>query len=169
MANSAPGKKASQEVEKRSALDDIVPEIMSGSVFDEDALRSLSSFDDALKLAERVHGQVENVADVLGDGFTLVNDKADLEGLAMILLEWTFRQGDYDRPYVSVRAVARLKNGQPWKVIFNDGGSGIAEQLAKHTKKTGKTGGLVVPKGLNRSEYDNEFGHGITYYLALTN
>jgi hypothetical protein len=167
--NGQPQEKATTEVARRSALDEIVPEVMGGaSAFDESALRSLDSFESALAMVQEAHGEVVDASDTLGDGFALIDNKDELVGLPMVLMEWAFRDGDFGRAYVSVRAVAKTRTGM-LKVIFNDGGTGIAEQLARVTKDTGKTGGMVVGKGLRRSDYDVEIdgrqSSASTYYL----
>lgn len=141
------------------AIDEMVPEIIGDtSSFDEDALRAGDSFDYYLNLAREVHGDVVDAGNVLGDGFTLLDasDKALLVGIPLLFMEWTFRDGDFGRAYVSVRVVARMKGGTLGRYIFNDGSTGIADQLAKYTKKTGKMGGLGVPKGLRESSYEVE-------------
>lgn len=161
-----------KEIARKSALDDMVPEIMAGgSAFDEDQLRDLSSFEDAARMVAEAYGDLVSADTVLGDGFTLLEskDKALLCGLPLILMEWAFRDGDHGRPFASVRVMARNKDGGVSRYIFNDGSTGIAEQLAKYTKRTGKLGGLVVKNGLRRSDYDYEEDgvtkQATTYYL----
>ena len=145
------------------AIDEMVPEIIGDtSSFDEDALRNAQSFDDFVELTRQTHGEVVEVGSVMGDGFTLIDadDKARLVGIPLLFMEWTFRDGDFGRPYVSVRVIARLPGGMMGRYIFNDGSTGIADQLAKYTKKTGKLGGLVVPMGLRESNYEVELPDG---------
>lgn len=161
-----------QEIARRE-LADMVPEIMGGgSHFDEDALRELSSFDAAIALATAAHGDMLDASDELGDGFTLLgkDDKGRLENVPMLLLEWAFRPGDFGTPFVSVRVAARQSDGSVGKYIINDGSTGIAEQLARFTKKTGKMGNLLVKGGLRKSEYDKELpdGKGGTYTTHAT-
>lgn len=154
---SAPRSKApstNQEVARQRALDSIVPEVMgAASKFDETSLRDLATFDAALAMAEEAHGEVHSASEELGDGFALLKNPALLVGLPLILLEWAFRPGDFGT-YVSVRVVAKLPGGSLGKFVINDGGTGIAEQLAGYTKAhNGKTGGLVVENGLSKSDY----------------
>jgi|SRR4051812_22485279 hypothetical protein len=165
------GSKAEKtDIAKATALSEMVPEITSESAFTPAALRSVDNFDDALAMVTEAHGPLQDAADVLGDGFTLLdkNGKSLLEGIPLVVMEWQFRQGDFGSPFVSVRIAARHRDGSMGKYIINDGGTGIAEQLAKYTKETGKQGGLIVGKGLQKSEYDNEFGHAVTWYLNLS-
>lgn len=160
----------SNEVAKTRAIDEIVPEVMGGaSTFNEDDLRALTSFDDAVRLATQEHGPIATVSDVLGDGFALLNNKAILTGVPSLFMEWAFRDGDFGRPFVSVRVVARNADGGMSRYIVNDGSTGIAEQLAKYTKDTGKTGGLFAAHGLRASNYEIETEEGpksaTTYYI----
>jgi hypothetical protein len=158
------------DVAKVRAIDEIVPEVMGGtSSFNEDDLRALTSFDEAVRLATQEHGPIATVSDVLGDGFALLNNKAILTGVPCLFMEWAFRDGDFGRPFVSVRVVARNADGGMSRYIVNDGSTGIAEQLAAYTKKTGKLGGLFAAHGLRKSDYDIETDEGpkaaTTYYI----
>lgn len=162
----------SQEVARKSALDDIVPEILSGDKFTETELRDLESFDAAVALAQREFGAVDTADQVLGDGFAVLDKatKARLVGVPCLFLSWAFRPGDFGRPFVSVRVIARGNTGGVSKYILNDGSTGIAEQLASYTQRTGKSGGLVIAKGLRASEYEYEDERGnlipaTTYYI----
>lgn len=163
----------SQEVAVRRALDEITPEILgTASVFDEDALRELRTFDEAVALTTTHQGPVDTADAVLGDGFAVLSKegKARLCGVPLLLMEWAFRPGDFGTPFVSVRLAARNPDGGMSRYIVNDGSTGIAEQLAKFTKKTGRMGGLLVKNGFRKSEYDytDETGEtrpAVTYYL----
>lgn len=141
---------------------DIVPNRIS-----DEELSNIKSFDDAMALAEQYHGAVLPADEVLGNGFTVISDKNVLVGVPMILLEWRFNDGDQGK-FVSVSAVARTELGMK-KVIVNDGSTGIMAQLSAYTNKTGKDGGLVVKKGLRRSDYVADTPEGpknaTTYYL----
>lgn len=155
------------------ASEQLPTEIINASAWDEDALRSITSFDEAVRLATTAYGDVETASDVLGDGFALLNseDKGLLVGRPMLLMEWGFYDGDYGSKFVGIRAVVQNRDGSMGKYIFNDGSTGILEQLAKYTLKTGRTGGLSVKNGLRVSEYDytdEETGKtrkAQTYYL----
>jgi hypothetical protein len=149
---------ADQQVAKATALSEMLPEEMPGSVFDSEALKSLSSFDDAMKIVAQAYGRpIEDATEELGDGFTLLdgNNKEILCGLPLIVMEWQFHAGGFGNKYVSVRVAARHQNGSMGKYIFNDSSApGCAEQLAKYTKDTGKYGGIMIPNGLRKSTYE---------------
>lgn len=136
-------------------VDALVPEVMTqASAYDSDTMRELSSFDEAVRLATEAYGPIDDAAD-LGDGFALLKeeDKRRLVGIPLLFLEWNFYPGDYGSMFVAIRMVARNKDGGVSKYIVNDGSTGIADQLAAYTKRTGKSGGLMVRQGFRVSEY----------------
>lgn len=135
--------------------DAIVGEVIRGSEFDMDTLRTLGSFEDALSLAADTHGGVVDASKEIGDGFALLDEegKARLVGVPLIFMEWTFYSGDYGSNFVSSRVVVRNPDGGMSKYIINDGSTGIADQLARVQNSTGRTGGLFCRYGLRVSEY----------------
>lgn len=147
----------STEVATRRALAEMNPEqLPQSSMYSEDELKALSNWDEAMRLAMQATGEAPIMAsEVMGDGFELIEKdrgKATLVDVPFMLLEWTFREGDFGT-YVSCRGMT--KDGR--KFILNDGSTGIAEQLAKLTKdNNGRMSNLVVGKGLRVSEYDTD-------------
>lgn len=153
-----------QQMEVRRAIDEVAPELMNNSDFDRAALKSAETFEDFVKLTEQEYGEIVDAAQELGDGFTVLTRKQKssmLVDVPCLLMSWTFRQGDYERPFVSVRVVARHANGIG-KYIVNDGSVGIADQLATYQKETGKTGGMFARGGFSLSEYDTTDKDGNT-------
>lgn len=145
---------ATTAVVKRRAIDEIVPEIIGGADgFDVEALREAQSFADFAALAAEAHGGLVDAGEVLGDGFTVLEDKSLLEDKQMLVMGWVFRDGDFSSKYVSMRVVAAMPGGGTLKCIVNDGGAGIPNELAAFQLKSGKTGGLLVKGGLRKSEY----------------
>lgn len=133
---------------------EIVPEVAATpSEFSRDELSAITSFDDAMRLASMTYGTVVTADEEIGDGFKVAteDDKRRLCGVPLMFLEWSIRDGDFGA-YVSVRAVAQTESGIT-KWIINDGSTGIAEDLTSFQKKTGRTGGLFVRKGLRVSDY----------------
>lgn len=162
-----------QQVTKRE-VDDLVLEVMrQKSVYSDDKLREGKTFEDfARMVSETMPDGVVDVADVLGDGFTVLSreQKSMLVGVPLVFMEWDFYEGKFGRPFVAVRVVAKLPGGATGKYIINDSGAGICEQLAKYTKETNVTRGLFARKGLTRSDYkttDNDGNEidGATYYI----
>lgn len=123
--------------------------------FTDDQLRGITSFDDAVSLAAEQHGAVVAASDELGNGFAVLDDesKGRIVGVPLMLLEWSFNAGDYGEDFVSIRAVAFFDGRGIEKVVINDGGTGIRQQLKDYQDRTGKTGGMIVKNGLRESQY----------------
>lgn len=130
------------------------------STFSREELSGISSWDDAMRLAQAEYGTIVTADTEIGDGFRLADedDKKWLVGVPLFLLEWTFRAGDFAEDYVSIRAISQNPDGASTKWIINDGGTGICRDLRDFSQKTGRFGGLLVRNGLRVSEYmvDNE-------------
>jgi hypothetical protein len=151
-----------------------VAEVMAQrSGFDENDLRALASFDDAVRLVEQRYGAIQDATTEIGDGFTVLSteDKARLCGVPLLLMEWAFYPGKFgDRDFTAVRLIARMPGGLMGRYILNDGSTGLMEQLRKYTERTGRVGGLRVERGLTESTYTKELDDGqvieaTTYYL----
>lgn len=140
---------------------------LPGQKVQTEQLAALTSFDDALKLAAELVGE-ENIlrADQeIGDGFGILKNKDSLIETPLIFISWDFNVGDQGE-YVSVKVMT--KEGR--KFILNDGSTGIYAQLVAYTAKKKVCGGLLVGKGLRRSDYTftNEKGEetpATTYYI----
>lgn len=130
-------------------------------IFSAKEYRQITSFDDAIALLSDAGVVPANAADELGDGFEMLDDKNSLIGVPLIFLNWTFHPGDYGEPFVSAHVVTQDNR----RYIVNDGGTGICAQLREWTERTGRNAGMYAAKGLRKSEYDNEFGHGVTFYV----
>lgn len=135
--------------------------------FSTEELRSITSFEDALDLAQAKLGKgnpIPQASEELGDGFTLL-DKDEKDLLIrrdLIILDWSFSAGDFDKEFVTMRVVTR----DGGRYIVNDGSTGIAAQLRDYSDRTGRYSMLRVERGLRKSEYSNEHSeHAVTYYL----
>lgn len=134
------------------------------------AYHDIGSFADAVNLARDTYG-AENVAvaaDVLGDGFKIVENKDTLIGVQFFAIAWNFLMGDHGE-YVAVRLVTEDNR----KLVLMDGSTGIFQMLANYSKKTGLAGGLLCQKGLRRSDYtykgeDGKEKSAQTYYLDVS-
>lgn len=144
-ATSANGNADSTEVAKRN-------------VFDSESLRNIESFEDAFALMQEAGVEVEDAADAIGDGFTLVDDKSRLCGIPLAFLTWSFSKSDEGMgEYAVARVVAKMDNGTVGKFVVVDGGTGIYEQLRQYSEaRGGKVGGLTTMGGLRRSDYEVE-------------
>lgn len=117
-------------------------------------LRGIESFDDAVRAAAAIHGEVENYAEKYGTGFQPI-DKTLLVNKTIVLVEWHFNSGDWGS---FVSAVAVANDGT--KGIINDGSTGLHHQLRDISKEQGKFGGLMVSHGLSVSSYPVCAGKG---------
>jgi hypothetical protein len=154
----------------------------SQPVISDAALAEIASFDDALALAKATFGDdVVSASGVLGTGFGIADEKAAYIKVPFVVLKASRNLGDQGR-FWSLMVVT--KDGR--KVILNDGGTGIADQMdelsIRHpeilttTEVSDGNGGtkivatllkpMMVEKGLRVSHYVHpEFGPAATYYL----
>lgn len=147
--------------------------LYNGPAFDEDALREIASFDDALSLLAQSDTPVVDASQVMGNGFAILNDKGILSGVKLLLLSWRFNRGDKG-VFCSAYVIAQMPGmNVPAKFVLNDGSTGICKQLMDYTAKTGKYAGLLVKNGLRRSDYqytapDGSTSDATTFYLDLS-
>lgn len=115
---------------------------------DDQDLRSIQSYDDAMQLAEALNETVMDITEELGSGFALLQDKDKLIKSPFVIIQWRFTAGDFGG-FVSAAVVT--KGGD--KFIINDGSTGIMAQLMELSQKHKRFGGLRVQMGLRKSEY----------------
>jgi hypothetical protein len=130
--------------------------VQTSERLDDDTLRGIGSFDDALRVMQESGDVV--VADAeLGNGFSIADDavKDRLIKVPLAILSWDFHQGEYGNPEdgsdMFVSAVVVTQAGE--KYIVNDGSTGIRKQLQEYSKRTGRKSNMVVRNGLRKSEY----------------
>lgn len=131
--------------------------VATGDGYSTEDLRAVTSIEDALQLAAREHGGVVEASGEVGDGFTLLDkdEKMRLVGVPLLFLEWQFNPGDYGGNFVSARVFQfGEQGGIAGRFIINDGSTGIYETLREYTERTGRTGGLLVKRGLRASTYN---------------
>lgn len=130
-------------------------EVATISRLSESDLADIRTFADAVQISGSLHGTVEQASDALGNGFEVLdgNGKAGLVGVNLLLIEWKFSEGD-NGEFVSAMAIIPQADGGIRKVVINDGSSGIYRQLRDYSDKTNRYGGLMVRKGLRRSDYE---------------
>jgi len=116
-----------------------------------DALRDITSLEDAVALLNASGLEVRHVSDEMGDGFSLLDDKDALVGTPFIILSSSLSAGDFGAQMVTVRLVTR--DGR--KIIINDGGTGIRAQAEDYASAHdgASLAGLMVEKGLRASRF----------------
>lgn len=130
-------------------------EVATTDLFSAEALRGITSFEDAARMLYLNDIEIVEAGQVIGDGFALLKKdrKNILVGVPLLLLEWNFYPGDYGDTFCAIRLVSRNPDGSAGKYIINDGSTGIADALKDYTERTGKVTGLMVRNGLRASDY----------------
>lgn len=150
-------------------------EIVQRSLFNDDELRSIQSWDDLKGLLAEKELTVAQAHEILGNGFELLSkdEKAKLVDVPFMILDWRFNIGDMGT-FVSLTIAAQNPDKTMRKVIINDGSTGICAQIETLANR-GITPPVFVAKGLVRSDYDYEVedknGETVkrpatTYYLS---
>ncbi len=128
-------------------------DVVNTTLFTDEQLASITSMRDAAQLLDAAGVTAESIDDY-GTGFRVV-DAAELVGMEFLILAWRFNPGAYGKSFVSFEAVTVRGD----KVIINDGGTGICDQLMEVTRKRTERkhphpqAGLHVPRGIATSSY----------------
>jgi hypothetical protein len=117
--------------------------------FDDADLRAITTFEEAFALAEMAFGEITDITQELGNGFTLITDKSVLVNKPFVIVSCAFNDGDFGQ-FASIAAVTRDNQ----KYIFNDGSTGVHNQLFELARTKKRTGGFFAPSGLSQSDYD---------------
>ena len=168
---STAAEKAQNLAELREAKEAAVAVVNATELsFNEEQLGQITSIEDAFAALAGAGIGVSGI-ESFGSGFVLT-DKDQLQGAEMLLLQWRFSDGDFG-PFVSVIALTR--DGR--RVIFNDGSTGVYQQLRTVTRTRMSNGeanmqaGLTATNGLKKSTYNYQDDQGVmrpasTYYLS---
>lgn len=143
------------------------------ALFDDDVLGDIRSLADAFDALSQNGIAVRDISEHYGTGFE-VAEKDVLVGKPFVILQSAFYESDFDTQdgvFVTLYVVTEDQN----KWIINDGSTGICAQMLRIAKREGITPGhkvvgpsaLMVKRGLTRSEYTNEHGAGVTFYLNI--
>lgn len=127
--------------------------------FDDEQLRQIVTVDDAMALAASTYGEIIDLRDLeLGNGFKVTQDKRRLVGVPFLILCSQFYFGDFSE-FASMMVFTL--DGANNRIITNDGGAGVCQQLKQVIRLTGHNGGFTVPQGYRVSEYKccPECGH----------
>lgn len=143
--------------------------------FSDTELRGIGSFAEALALVETKYGDVIDASSEIGSGFVILEDKDALLNVPFVILSYAFPEGDrvdahgIARHYSLMRVVTKHNE----HFVVTDGGTGIYEQLDEYYVRSGRKGGLLVERGLRKSEYvytdptTGEVSPATTYYLNV--
>lgn len=131
----------------------------------EDGLRAIVDFGSVETVAG---GTGTNIADVLGTGFSVLDEKKRLCGMELYVVKYGIHKSEKNGgEFTSIHVVTR--DGGKW--IVNDGGTGIHEQLKGLKEELGTICPLYVARGLRISEYkytdptDGKEKEAATFYL----
>jgi hypothetical protein len=148
--------------------------IENSQPFSDADLRSVTSFDEALELAQREYGDVLDATDEIGAGFVELKDKSRLVDVPFVILSFTINEGDFRNEHGQLQyfCACRVVTRSGDKYWFTDGGTGIYQQLEDLAVRSRRMGGILVPRGLRESKYEwtDEYGNqqpGITHYLNV--
>lgn len=120
--------------------------------FDDELLRSLHTTDDVMSLMRETYGTVDSISDYeLGNGFHIMReeDKRRLVGESFLVLLSSYHMGEYSE-FVSLFLFVPRTNE---RLILNDGGQGIPQQIRELQTQSQRAGGWAVPRGLRVSDY----------------
>lgn len=109
---------------------------------DVDAMEQVTSWSDAIATI-----QSQGIEVTVVDEFTLV-EKDVLVGKPFVVLSYSFSAGSYSKSFVSVRVMTE----QNEKLVFNDGSTGVRDQLQRLADKGIQTG-ILCSHGLRVSEF----------------
>ena len=101
-----------------------------------------------------------------GSEWDLIGNKDSLIDQDMVIARIRFNETETGS-FVSVCAYTNKGD----KIVFNDGGTGVYQQLENYVRRTGRTTAIRCPKGLRVSRYKYIDKHGVerpaaTYYIA---
>lgn len=114
-------------------------------------LASIASFQDALRLAQDLYGELIPSYD-LGDGFNKLGDKDDLVGVPFVIMGWGLGWSAFDDE--GRFSIVRVVTQDGGKYRFSDGSSGIHKTLMdKFDGDPANFRALVALGGLRRSDY----------------
>ena len=123
----------------------------------EDALREIKTFGDAIALLESSGIAAVNYEEEYGDGFALIKGddaKQSLVGVPFVILGIRLIEGDYEQAGVkAIYAAIHLVTQDGRKIVMIDGGTGVGATAMKMADR-GHVSGVYVPKGLRRSDYE---------------
>jgi hypothetical protein len=144
--------------EDGSAVAEALPEFARP---DNDTLREIRTLDDAAAYLRSQGIELTDAVEALGTGWVRPEGQEANEAVKRTLVEnpcvfmlWILSPGDYFRHGVRTNfATIFVMTNSGDRYIITDGSTGLSMELEAYTKKTGQTGGLVLKRGLRKSDY----------------
>lgn len=107
-----------------------------------------------------------DIIEFKGSPWTVLKDKSELVGKPFVIADVRKYDGDFGE---AVAVCVITQDDAHW--VFNDGSTGIKDQVLAFVAKTGQRAGIYCEKGLRVSnyEYTDAFGEtkpAKTFYLA---
>lgn len=85
-----------------------------------------------------------------------VIDKKDLVGVPFVIADVRAYEGKFGNDVVAVMALVKGDDDKPRRVVFNDGSTGVKDQVFHMIRSTGRKSGILCEGGLRASEYTYE-------------
>lgn len=164
--------KKNTDAESTELVKEAIPDAGLERLINKKGFQSITSFDDAVRLAEEVYARLVR-SDEMGDGFSMLENKDRLIGEPFIIMDSSISFSDKFRdqdgnpsPFVIIRVVTKGDK----KYVVVDGSTGICRQVMELIDEHEQRGGFVCLKGLRKSEYtvsqsDGSESEATTYYI----
>lgn len=111
---------------------------------------------DSVEDLDAYFAQQGGIIEIAGSPYTLLSksDKAKLEGRRFMIVDtrW-YASKQYGNDVVAVAVMTAEPIDGETKFLFNDGSTGVCQQLKGIVASTGRRGGFLVPRGLRASNY----------------
>lgn len=113
---------------------------------DKQFIDTVDSFEELMNTLAAAGISPVDANEAFNGGFTLTI-KEVMKDVPHVIMDWKFSKGDYGEDFVIVRAMTTDNR----KVVYNDGSTGIRQQLRQYEEAHGKN--PVYSNGLRVSEY----------------
>jgi hypothetical protein len=133
----------------KNGQDDQGTQVIPIDGFTDEALKNFDSWDQVVQET----GNVTSAADVLGNGYSILEDKSKLLNEPFMIVKYGVHPSELNgKVFTTIHVLT--KGGD--KYVVNDGSTGIHQQLMDLKTEMGTICPLMVPRGLRVSEYDYE-------------
>lgn len=105
---------------------------------------------ESLEELEEFWQEQGGIIEFQGSAWDLMKDKKELVGKPFVIADVRFYKGNFGD---ACAVMAILETRDQRKVVFNDGSTGVFQQVQGMVKRTNRKGGFRCPNGLRASEY----------------